>query len=59
MKCKKCPYFHIVQQPIRTGGGIPWDFGLAMCTKHDLVVDFADNRKLNKLECVEGKDSKP
>ena len=53
MKCVDCPEFHIRQQPLRTDG-VVWDFGLAECRKHNLVVDFANRRKLNKLECVEG-----
>lgn len=53
MKCKDCVHFHIRQEPLRDGGGILWDFGMAECDKHNLVVDFASHRKLNKLECVE------
>ena len=54
MKCVDCVHFHIRQEPLRdSGGGIPWDFGMAECDKHNLVVDFASHRKLNKLECVE------
>ena len=28
-----------------------FDWGLAECTKYDLVVDFADKRKFNWLSC--------
>ena len=53
MKCKGCYHFHIRQEPLRdSGGGIPWDFGMAECDLYNLVVDFASHRKLNKLECV-------
>ena len=53
MKCVDCPDFRVRQQPLRTVGEI-WDFGLAECQKHNLVVDFASRKKLNRLECVEG-----
>ena len=52
MKCVDCVHFHIRQEPLRDGGGIPWDFGMAECDLYNLVVDFASHRKLNKLECV-------
>lgn len=50
--CKDCPCFRIKYEPLRCGGQL-WDFGQAECKKHDLVVDFASHRKLNRLECVE------
>jgi hypothetical protein len=53
MKCLDCVHFRIRQEPIRSGGGIPLDFGMAECDKYNLVVDFASHRKLNKLECVD------
>ena len=57
MKCVDCVHFHIRQEPLRDiGCGIPWDFGMAECDKHNLVVDFASHRKLNKLECVESNE---
>ena len=55
MKCKDCPHFKILYDPIGKAMEI-WDFGKAKCEKHDLYVDFASKRKLNKLECVEGED---
>ena len=48
MKCKDCPYFKIAYEPM-----MPFDMGLAVCTKYDLEVDFADRRKINRLVCVE------
>lgn len=48
MKCKDCSHFHIRQMPIKG-----WDFGLAECKKHDLMVDFTTMLKINMLECVE------
>lgn len=50
MKCKDCEYFHIRQEPLRTPGTL-WDLGLAECQKYDLVIDFADHGKLDKMEC--------
>ena len=52
MKCAECQFFKIVQEPLRYGGAI-WDWGMARCEKHDMVVDFKDRRKINKLTCVE------
>ena len=52
MNCWDCPYFKIQYEPIKDSTGI-WDFGRAKCTKHDLIVDFPDHRKLKKLKCVE------
>ena len=52
MKCKECEHFHIVMQPLRSGGTL-YDFGRAECRKHNMIVDFSSNRKINKLECVE------
>ena len=57
MKCKDCPHFKTICNPIKHGTEI-WDFGRAKCEKHDMIVDFANKRKLNKLECVEGLDGK-
>ena len=47
--CKDCEHFHIIQQPIRPH----YDTGLAECRKHNMVVDFYDMRKFEKLSCVE------
>jgi len=49
--CKDCEYFHIVMLPLRSGGAI-WDLGQAECKKYNLVVDFANKAKLNKLTCI-------
>ena len=53
MKCKDCKDFRIVAEPIKADGGV-WDLGQAKCEKYNMVVDFTDHRKLNKLECVRG-----
>lgn len=53
MMCKDCKDFRIVAEPIRDDGGV-WDLGMARCEKYNMVVDFTDHRKLNKLECVRG-----
>lgn len=52
MKCVDCEHFKIKYEPYKSGG-ILLNFGMAECDKHNLVVDFASHRKLNKLECVE------
>lgn len=44
--CKDCKHFKIMQQPIKG-----FDWGMAECTKYDLVVDFADRRKFKWLSC--------
>ena len=44
--CKDCEHFKIRQQPIKG-----FDWGLAECTKYNLVVDFADKRKFKWLSC--------
>lgn len=44
--CKDCEHFKIRQQPIKG-----FDWGMAECTKYDLVVDFADKRKFKWLSC--------
>ena len=51
-KCKECPYFKILYMPLRGGG--TYDLGRATCEKHDLIVDFANMGKIEKLECAEG-----
>ena len=48
MNCKDCQYFKIACEPM-----MPFDMGLAVCTKHNLEVDFTDRRKINKLVCIE------
>lgn len=44
--CKDCEHFKIMQQPIKG-----FDWGMAECTKYNLVVDFADRRKFKWLSC--------
>ena len=47
VRCVDCPHFKIAYAPM-----MPYDMGLARCTKYDLVCDFTSKRKLNRLECV-------
>ena len=49
--CKDCPYFKIIINPVRADGEL-FELGQARCEKYNMLVDFADHRKLNKLECV-------
>ena len=53
MKCKDCKYFHVIAESIKDDVGV-WDLGQAKCEQYNMVVDFMDHRKLNKLECVRG-----
>jgi hypothetical protein len=53
VKCVDCPHFKILYAPIGKEPDNIWDFGRAKCEKHDLCVDFASKRKLNKLKCWE------
>lgn len=50
--CKGCKYFKIIQQPLRVGEDI-YDYGMAKCKKHDLVIDFSSMRKVNRLSCAD------
>lgn len=50
--CKDCEYFHIRQEPLKRH----FDAGVAECKKHNLVIDFFNYEKLNKLKCVEVED---
>lgn len=45
--CKDCEHFKITEEPDG------WNWGRAVCQKHDLVVDFRSRRKINRLTCVE------
>ena len=53
MMCKDCKDFHVIAEPIKADGDV-LDLGMAKCDKYNMVVDFIDHRKLNKLECVRG-----
>lgn len=46
-KCKECEHFKILEEP----DGMNW--GRAECKKHDLVIDYRNARRLNRLTCVE------
>lgn len=48
MKCTDCEHFEIGYPPM-----MPYDSGLAVCKKHNLVCDYTSKRKLNSLTCVE------
>ena len=50
--CKDCDYFEILYEPYRPGG-VLLDWGKAHCKKHDMVLDFANHRKINRIECIE------
>lgn len=56
MKCKECEHFHIRQEPLGSLGDY-YDLGLAECKKYNLVTDFLNHGKFNRLYCVEN-DSK-
>ena len=51
MLCKECPHFEIQAEP-----EMPWHMGLAVCKKHNLITDFLDRRKFNRLKCVEAEE---
>ena len=55
MNCEKCEHFHILQEPLRTTGGI-YDLGKAECKKHNLVVDFLNHGKFKRLKCPDEKE---
>ena len=50
--CKDCEYFEIIQQPLIVGGEC-WDFGTAICSKHNLETDFRNQSKFKTLECID------
>lgn len=52
MNCKDCDYFHINYEPMKVGKSI-YDLGRASCKKYNLVTDFSNNRKINRLKCVD------
>lgn len=52
MLCKDCPHFKIAYEPIKAEKGY-WDLGRAFCDRYELVTDFANHGKLNKIKCVE------
>ena len=53
MKCVECSYFKRLYKPIGTVTTGIWDFGKCKCEKHDLYVEYASERKLNRMKCVE------
>lgn len=54
MKCIDCPEFRIAYNPLKVGRDV-YDSGLAICGKHNLELEFISRKKLNTLDCVEGK----
>lgn len=44
---KDCPYFHI-----RCEYESEYNWGLAECSKYNLVTDFRSKKKFKTLECV-------
>lgn len=46
--CKECEHFKVICQPMEH-----YEPGQAECKKHNLIVDFFNERKLNRLSCVE------
>ena len=54
MKCWECENFKILYEPLGKISTGLWDMGKAKCMKHDgLYVEFADHKKLMKLNCIE------
>lgn len=51
--CKDCEFFKIKEMPFKVGG-YPYDFGHAVCEKHNLITDFVTMSKFDYLSCVEG-----
>ena len=45
MKCKECKHLKVLYEPF----GYEW--GRAKCERYDLITDFADHRKLNRITC--------
>lgn len=51
-KCKDCPHFHLGYKPM-----MPYETGVARCDKHNLIVEYADMHKINRLTCWEEKEN--
>lgn len=58
MKCWDCDFFFIKWEPIGTIKTGVWDLGRAICTKHNLMVEFLNHNRLKQLQCIEEVDSK-
>ena len=56
MRCDKCAYFKIIQEPLRGKSGLI-DMGRAECIKHKLVTDFANYGQFRYLACPEKAES--
>ena len=52
MKCKDCEFFKITQNPMK-----PYEFGEAVCKKHNLITNFSCESKFEWLECIEEMES--
>ena len=46
--CKDCPYFKI-----RCECKNPYEWGEAVCEKHNLITDFRSKKKFETLRCIE------
>lgn len=46
--CKDCEYFHI-----RCEYKNPYEWGEAVCEKHNLITDFRTKKKFKTLSCIE------
>ena len=46
--CKDCEYFHI-----RCEYKNPYEWGEAVCKKHNLITDFRSKKKFETLSCIE------
>ena len=51
-KCKDCKYFDIIDEPVMSGG-LLWEVGVAVCSKHNRAIDFMDDTNIDSLECLE------
>ena len=48
MLCKDCPYFYI-----RAEYKDEYNWGEAVCVKHNLITDFRTKKKVETLRCIE------
>jgi len=47
--CKDCEHFHILCEYEN-----PYEWGEAVCEKHNLITDFRSKKKFETLCCIEG-----
>ncbi len=48
MLCKDCPHFHIQCEYKNV-----YEWGIAVCDKHNLITDFRTKKKFETLSCIE------